>query len=134
MALWLVRTGKYGQHESRFLTDNRLYLAWDGLTEDLSTVPDRNAMVELLRGHYPLFSDAKLRNHSAQIWAFVRRMSPGDWVVVPSKAKSAIHVAEIAGRHGAELSIDLRPPAAPPSERHAKRGGPARGPLPARSP
>ena len=99
MALWLVRTGKFGEYEQRFLEDNRIYLTWHEVNQDLSTVASRDAMVELVHSYYPDFTPAKQRNHAAQIWAFVHRMQVGDWAVVPSKAKPAIHVAEITGRY-----------------------------------
>lgn len=106
MSLWLVRTGKFGEYEQRFLQDGRIYLTWHGLSEDLSKVPTREEMVDLLRQHYPAFSAAKLRNHAAQVWAFVRRMEPGDWAIVPSKAKPAIHVAEITGKYAYDRSAE----------------------------
>ncbi len=31
MALWLVRAGKYGEHEQKFLSSNRIYLTWEDL-------------------------------------------------------------------------------------------------------
>ena len=31
MAIWLIRAGKYGEHEDRFLNNNRIYLTWGGL-------------------------------------------------------------------------------------------------------
>ena len=33
MALWLIRAGKYGEHEQRFFADSACYLTWEG-TED----------------------------------------------------------------------------------------------------
>ena|SRR5271165_5434339 len=30
MALWLVRAGSHGEHETRFLEEKRVYLTWDG--------------------------------------------------------------------------------------------------------
>jgi restriction system protein len=50
MALWLVRTGKFGEYEQRFLQDGRIYLTWQGLSEDLAKISTRESMVELLRG------------------------------------------------------------------------------------
>ena len=35
MALWLIRAGKYGEHEQRFFADSACYLTWEG-TEDRS--------------------------------------------------------------------------------------------------
>ena len=31
MALWLVRAGKYGEHEAKFIETSRVCLTWDGL-------------------------------------------------------------------------------------------------------
>lgn len=99
MALWLDRTGKYGQYEQRFLDDSRLYLTWDGLNVDLSKLANRAELIDLLRERYPAFSPGKLRNHAGQVWAFIHKMNPGDWAIVPSKVKPAIHVAEITGKY-----------------------------------
>lgn len=97
MALWLVRTGKFGEHEQKFLADGRLYLTWGGLNTDLSKVTSKADMLDLIRTTYPNFSPGKTRNHAGQIWTFAKRMKAGDWAVVPSKAKAAIHIAEITG-------------------------------------
>ena len=40
MAIWMVRTGRHGQHEQHFLETNRIYLCWDGLRRDLTDVRD----------------------------------------------------------------------------------------------
>ena len=45
---------------------------------------------------YPKFKHFHRVQNSGQIWAFAHRMSPGDWVCVPSKRKT-IHVGEITG-------------------------------------
>ncbi len=37
------------------------------------------------------------RTTAGQIWTFSHRMQPGDWVVVPSKSKPVLNVAEITG-------------------------------------
>lgn len=41
MSLWLVRAGKHGEYEQRYFDLSRIYLNWDGLTHDLSTVEAR---------------------------------------------------------------------------------------------
>ena len=28
MALWMVRAGRHGEHEARFLDESRVYLTW----------------------------------------------------------------------------------------------------------
>ncbi len=34
MALWLCRTGRHGEHEAKFLDDDRIYLTWSGLDRE----------------------------------------------------------------------------------------------------
>ena len=38
MAIWLVRGGKFGEHEAKFLSEERVYCTWDNLNTDLKTV------------------------------------------------------------------------------------------------
>jgi restriction system protein len=94
MALWLVRTGRQGQHLQKFLSDNRIYLTWGGLSVDLSATATKADLGALLASRYD-FGAVKLANHTGQIWRFVREMQPGDWVVVPDKTTGAINVAEV---------------------------------------
>ncbi len=98
MALWLCRTGRHGEHEAKFLDDDRIYLTWGGLDRDLSNITDMKALYNLLGEVYPKFTHAHRVQNSGQIWSFVRRMAPGDWVAVPSKRKT-IHIGEITGAY-----------------------------------
>jgi restriction system protein len=97
MALWLVRAGKHGEHEARFLSENRIYLTWDGLSHDLSTLDERSALDAVLAQTYTDAKSATLRNYAGQIWAFSHRMKKGDWIAVPSKSKPVFNIAEITG-------------------------------------
>jgi restriction system protein len=108
MALWLVRTGKHGEHEQRFFADNRIYLTWGGLKHDLSKLPTQRDLSSLLKEVYPDRKMGHVRNNTGQIWAFARKMKPGDWVIIPSKKKPAIHVAEITGSYVFDASADDR--------------------------
>jgi len=96
MALWLCRAGRHGEHERKFLDEGRIYLTWSGLNRDLSKLKDRKDLMAVLEEVYPKFTHAHRVQNSGQIWAFVRRMSPGDWVCVPSKRKT-LHIGEITG-------------------------------------
>jgi restriction system protein len=97
MALWLVRAGRYGQHERHFLDTQAIHLLSPLMRQDLSRCDSREALEEALREAYPEFGDRRLTNYTSQLWTFVRRMKPGDWVVLPRKEKAAIAVAEILG-------------------------------------
>ncbi len=94
MPLWLNRSGRHCEHEARFLKENRIYLTWKGLLHDLSKVSDRLALMSLLDKFYPHFKKFHRVQNSGQIWAFVHKMKPGDWVAVPSK-RNMINFCEI---------------------------------------
>ena len=36
MGMWLFRAGKNGKNEEKFLSENKVYLTWDGLNINLS--------------------------------------------------------------------------------------------------
>lgn len=97
MSLWLVRAGGHGEYEQKFLEDNRVYLTWDGLNNDLMKIQDRLELRKLLEKVYPSSSKGTLVHHSGQIWTFSHKIQKGDWVVLPSKYKPAIHIAEVTG-------------------------------------
>lgn len=97
MALWLNRAGRHGEFEKKFLDDDRIYLTWENLKHDLSKIEKKPDLAELLRKVYPSASKGRISQNLGQIWQFAREMKPGDWVVLPSKMKAAIHVAKITG-------------------------------------
>ncbi|NNM63477.1 MAG: restriction endonuclease [Burkholderiales bacterium] len=114
MALWLVRAGKYGEHETRFLDDNRIYLTWDAFTEtDLSVAKDYEGVKALMSQRYPSEPSRRLGNWSGQVWAFLLAMKVGDWVVVPSKTSPTIAIGEVVGPYAFD-------PKAEPMYRHSR--------------
>lgn len=91
MALWMVRAGRHGEYEDRFLSESRIYLTWDTFDGDLRGVSSRSEIIEKLRQRWPNAADGKIRNHAGQIWAFLRSMADGDLVVVPGKKTPTLH-------------------------------------------
>lgn len=96
MALWLCRAGRHGEHEQKFLDEGRVYLTWRGLDRDLGQLTELKSVRKLLEEKYPKYTQGHLTQNSGQVFAFAQRMSPGDWVAVPSKRKT-IHIGEITG-------------------------------------
>ncbi len=96
MALWLIRAGKYGEHEQRFFADGRCYLTWDGTEDtDLAKVKDFEGVKELLAKLYPDEKPKTRINWASQIAPFVFDVQKGDWVVLPRKHTSALAFAEV---------------------------------------
>lgn len=96
MSLWLVRAGRYGEHEPKFIDDKRIYLTWDELTaNDMTGILDYDGIKKRILDTYPDESSHKLGNWSGQVWAFLYRMQVGDWVVMPRKSKPTIAIGEV---------------------------------------
>lgn len=111
MAIWLIRAGKYGEHEDRFLNDNRVYLTWSGLQDlDLSIASDYDQLRGLIQSNYQGESARRVGNWTGQIWAFTLAMKEKDWVVMPKKGKGTIALAEIisAYKYDAKADLDYR--------------------------
>ncbi|MBF0164233.1 MAG: restriction endonuclease [Magnetococcales bacterium] len=97
MAIWLVRAGSEGEHEQKFVRENRIFVTWDGLDLNLGQLPDRQALKENLEAYYP-DTKPKTRFHWAgQLWYFVHEMQVKDWIVVPLKSQPAISIGEVTG-------------------------------------
>jgi len=97
MALWLVRAGSMGEYEEKFIQENKVYLTWEVLSADLSKIEDEMTLYQMLLERYKDTKSATARNWTGQVWAFVKKMNIGDWIVLPSKKKASIHIAEITG-------------------------------------
>jgi len=112
MALWMLRAGRHGEYEERFLSTSRIYLTWgDTIPGDARDLQSRAQIVQTLRERWTDASDGRIRNHAGQLWAFLRTMKPEDLVVVPSKKTPELHFGVIRS----ESQFD---PDAPPDYRH----------------
>jgi restriction system protein len=79
MSLWLVRAGKYGEHEQRFFTTNRVYLTWGGLENtSLADARDVDAIKAIVNQSYPDVTTYWRGQGAGQIAAFILAMQPGD--------------------------------------------------------
>jgi restriction system protein len=97
MALWLFRAGKSGEFEGKFLHDGQIYLTWERLNKDLRLIKSKIDLFETLLEFYPEFKRATIRNWTGQVYPMANSMKAGDWIVLPSKLRSAFHFGEIKG-------------------------------------
>ena len=96
MALWVVKGGRGGLREERFLARSVIGIGW-GELGDLSSYPDRAALKAAYRGAFPSRSDPHVNTQVAQMWAFASRMRPGDVIVLPFLTRREIAIGEIQG-------------------------------------
>lgn len=100
MSLWLVRAGKYGEHEAKSINENRVFLTWESLSnEDMSSIPDYDGIKEVMIKHYPNETPRAIGNYSGQIWAFVLAIKVGDWVAMPRKSSPTIAIGEVTSTY-----------------------------------
>jgi restriction system protein len=96
MTVWVVKGGRGGFREERFVARSVIGIGW-GELGDLSRYPDRDAMRAAYRGAHPGRSASHVNTQVAQMWAFANRMQVGDPVVVPFLGSPEIAVGEIRG-------------------------------------
>lgn len=94
MAIWLIRAGKSGEYENKFLNEGRVYFTWDNITENLTGVKEYPAVYDVMSNAYPGKKKRQIGNNAGQLYAFLN-MKIGDWIITPSKFKSTIHIGEV---------------------------------------
>lgn len=97
MTVWLVRAGRHGEFEERFIREKRIYVTWDRLNVNLGRLPDREALRDVLVERYPDAQPNTISNWVSQIWPFASDMKKGDMIVLPLKSQPSIQVGEIVG-------------------------------------
>lgn len=97
MAIWLFRAGSAGQYERKFLSEKKIFLTWDELKIDLSKFKDKRELFDFLVDFYDNQKKNTVRNWTGQVWPMAKELQIGDWVILPSKIKAAIHIGEVIG-------------------------------------
>ncbi|MGO8448714.1 restriction endonuclease [Rhizobium ruizarguesonis] len=98
--LWLVRLGKNGEFEALALQDNMLRIGF-GLTEDISHLKDREALIRKMAEVFPNDNPNRHKNFGAQINQFINVAETGDLVVTPFKTTGTVGIGRLAGPYTA---------------------------------
>ena len=99
MALWLIRAGKHGEYEQKFIADNRFYVTWSNLDIDLAKAKNQETLQAKLNSLYPTEKANTVKNWTTQLWTFAHKIKVGDWVVLPMKNKAVIYIGEVTGEY-----------------------------------
>ena len=105
VTLWVVKGGRGGIREERFLLRGVIGIGWAEVG-DLRQYPDRDALKAAYRAAHPDRSDGHVTTQAAQLWAFGRRMEIGDPVVVPFLGQPVIAIGEVTGAYRWEADGD----------------------------
>jgi restriction system protein len=99
MSLWIVRGGKYGEYESKFIEENKVFLTWGDLTaNDLTTITDYNGVRDSVAKLHPDETNRTVGNWSGQIWAFLLAIKVDDWIVLPRKKNRTIAIGKVISK------------------------------------
>ncbi len=97
MAIWLCRAGKHGEYENKFFEDSKIYCTWEDVTVSLESFANRNELHDYFMSQPEGTKPKTATNWVSQVWPFAHEMKKGDWVMLPSKVKPVIHIAQITG-------------------------------------
>ena len=67
MAVWVVRAGRHGEYEQKFIQDQKVWVTWDGLDVDLSTLPARADLTQAMVERHPDAKPNAIRNWVGQV-------------------------------------------------------------------
>ena len=99
MALWLVRAGSAGEREEVALQSRVVTIGgsrWNKLG-DLSSIQTKEELRSIYERTVPESKKNTASNDIGQIWTFVDRIKPDDFVVLPLKLRSGIAIGKITG-------------------------------------
>ncbi len=95
MAVWMVRAGKNGEYEQKYIQENRVYVTWNRLDTNLVKLADRAELSKALAARNPDSKPNAVANWVTQVWPFAHDMKKGALVVVPLKQQPAIQIGEL---------------------------------------
>jgi restriction system protein len=98
MTLWVCKGGKRGERESRFKENSLVAIGFDRLN-DLSIVQTRDELKAQYEKAWPDAPQGRKNNHVGQVYAFLKKVTVGDLVVVPMKTSGTIWIGEIKSEY-----------------------------------
>lgn len=109
MTLWVCKGGKRGERESRFKENSLIAIGFDRL-DDLSKIQTRDDLKVLYEKAWPDAPQGRKNNHVGQVYAFVKKVTVGDLVVVPMKTSGTIWIGEVKSEYKfrQDLGGDMR--------------------------
>ena len=89
--LWVCRAGQKGCYFSKYIEEQKIYLPWDGYNYDLSKYASLEDFRPIVAQEKKTDNRTSVSNWSGQLFAFVKQMQIGDYVMIPSASMNARH-------------------------------------------
>lgn len=106
MSVWLIRAGREGENEALAQDEGLAVVGWSNLP-NLSAIAAREDVRQMVQNAVPDAKKMAIANWTGQLWAFVRKVSVEDLVVLPSKKGSTVAVGRVSSDY--EYRADLVP-------------------------
>ena len=105
--LWVCRSGQKGCYFSKYIEEQRIYLPWDGYRFDLSKYDSLEDFRPVVSKEKQTDNRTSVSNWSGQLFAFVKQMQIGDYVMIPSANSQSYVLAKISGDYEYHASDSL---------------------------
>lgn len=99
MSIWVCRAGRKGEHETKFLEDSRIYFTFEEVEKSMTDFKGKNELKDYFFSVFPASSSSTVQNWYYQGNSFAFGMALEEWVVLPSKFSSSLHVGKIIGEY-----------------------------------
>lgn len=103
-SIWLVRAGSKGHQEEAAIGNGLVAIGW-GELGDISTVTDKESLIQLYNKVYIGDKPRAVSNKANQIWRFANEIEIGDYVVLPLKTEPVIAIGKVTGAYEYNLNI-----------------------------
>jgi restriction system protein len=88
MSIWLCRAGRFGEHEARFLENNKIYFTFEEIDKPLNSFSGRAAIQQYFLEKVPTLKERAALNFASQAHIFSSRMSVDDWVLLSENLRT----------------------------------------------
>lgn len=95
--LWVCRPGNAAQFYSNFIDESKIYLAWEGYNQDLSSFENKEEFRNLVAKEKHTDNRTSISNWSGQLINFSKDICIGDFVLIPNNKKRIYVLAEVIG-------------------------------------
>lgn len=97
--LWVIRAGKKDRYIEKFISDNKIYMPWDGFAEPLTECRNREDYRKLVAVEMQVTNTTSISNWSGQLYSFVHDLKIGDYIVVPVSISKTYCLGIITGEY-----------------------------------
>ena len=105
--LWICRPGNAAQFYSHFIDESKIYLAWEGYNQDLSSFENKDDFRNIVAKEKHTDNSTSISNWSGQLINFVKDICRGDFVLIPNNKKRVYALVEVMGEYTYEPDYEL---------------------------